>query len=69
MIRVPISHILDCNLLTFPREGQPYFWTGGRVNHGARSVTWPSGATTSQHRWSRGQPNNSEGGLAILLSN
>merc|ERR1712141_359767 len=32
------------------REGQPYFWTGGQVNHRARSVTWPSGRTTSQHR-------------------
>ena len=52
------------------REGQPYFWTGGRVNHGARSVTWPSGRTTSQHRWSAGQPNNAEGNencLAIIV--
>merc|ERR1719384_2094607 len=52
------------------REGQPYFWTGGRVNHGARSVTWPSGRTTSQHRWSSGQPNNAEGNencLAIIV--
>jgi len=56
------------NLLT--REGQPYFWTGGRVNHAARSVTWPSGATTSRHRWSSGQPNNAEGRedcLAIIV--
>ena len=52
------------------REGQPYFWTGGRVNHRARSVTWPSGRTTSQHRWSSGQPNNAEGNencLAIIV--
>merc|ERR1712038_294727 len=44
------------------RERQPYFWTGGRVNHAARSVTWPSGATTTRHTWSVGQPNNAEGG-------
>ena len=52
------------------REGQPYFWTGGRVNHRARSVSWPSGRTTSQHRWSSGQPNNAEGNencLAIIV--
>jgi len=52
------------------REGQPYFWTGGRVNHRARSVTWPSGATTTRHNWSRGQPNNAEGNencLAIIV--
>merc|ERR1712025_999428 len=29
------------------RERQPYFWTGGRVNHCQRSVSWPSGRTTS----------------------
>merc|ERR1712173_265226 len=52
------------------REGQPYFWTGGRVNHSQRSVTWPSGRTTTQHRWSSGQPNNAEGNencLAIIV--
>merc|ERR550519_2743979 len=27
------------------REGQKYFWTGGNVNHGARTVSWPSGRT------------------------
>jgi len=42
------------------REGQPYFWTGGRVNFARRTVRWPSGSTTSNHNWSPGQPNNSE---------
>jgi len=56
------------SLLT--RESQPYFWTGGQVNHGARSVSWPSGRTTTQHNWSSGQPNNAEGNencLAIIV--
>ena len=49
---------------------QPYFWTGGRVQHASRSVVWPSGRTTSQHSWSAGQPNNAEGNedcLAIIV--
>ena len=33
------------------RESQPYFWTGGRVNHALRSVSWPSGAITFLHNW------------------
>jgi len=52
------------------REGQPYFWTSGRVNHNARSVTWANGRTTSRHTWSSGQPNNAEGNencLAIIV--
>merc|ERR1712183_976387 len=52
------------------REGRPYFWTGGQLNHRARSASWPSGRTTSQHRWSSGQPNNAEGNencLAIIV--
>jgi len=52
------------------REGQPYFWTGGKVNHQQRSVTWPSGRTTTRHNWSSGQPNNQEGNencLAIIV--
>jgi len=56
------------SLLT--RERQPYFWTGGRVNHAQRSVSWPSGRTTTEHVWSSGQPNNAEGNedcLAIIV--
>ena len=34
-----IQHWLCCptnNLIAKTREGQPYFWTSGRVNHNAR---------------------------------
>jgi len=58
------------------REGQKYFWTGGRVNHGRRpTISWPSGRTTSSNKWSntgganRPQPDNREGNencLAVL---
>jgi len=54
------------------REGQKYFWTGGNVNHRARTVSWPSGRTTSSNRWSntgganRPQPDNREGDESCL---
>jgi len=58
------------------REGQKYFWTGGRVNHGNRpTISWPSRRTTSSNLWShtggagRPQPDNREGNencLAVL---
>lgn len=57
------------------RENQKYFWTGGNVNHGPRTIRWPSGRTTSSGLWSntggagRPQPDNREGNencLAVL---
>jgi len=54
------------------REGQPYFWTGGTVNTAARTVSWPSGQTTSTSLWShtggagRPQPDNREGNERCL---
>jgi len=50
-------------------DNQKYFWTGGRVNHGANSITWTNGRTTTpgRGRWShtggarRAQPDNREG--------
>lgn len=54
------------------REGQPYFWTGGTVNTQARTVSWPSGRTTSTSLWSptggagRPQPDNREGNERCL---
>lgn len=50
-------------------DRKPYFWTGGRVNHGANSITWTNGRTTTPGpgRWShtggarRPQPDNREG--------
>jgi len=54
------------------REGQPWFWTGGTVNTGARSVSWPNGRTTTPSLWSstgglgRSQPDNREGNERCL---
>jgi len=47
------------------REGQKYFWTGGRMNGGR--LSWPSGRFYDQVNWShtggagRPQPDNREG--------
>ena len=47
------------------REGQKYFWTGGRMSGGR--VTWPSGRSYTNVNWShtggagRRQPDNREG--------
>merc|ERR1712203_413202 len=47
------------------REGQKYFWTGGKVNRGR--ISWPSGRSYNNVNWShtggagRRQPDNREG--------
>merc|ERR1712224_195028 len=55
------------------REGQKYFWTGGKVR--GRSISWPSGRSYDDVNWSntgganRPQPDNREGDevcLAVL---
>lgn len=58
------------------RDGQKYFWTGGKVNHGNRpSISWPNRRTTTSNLWSDTgalgvrQPDNREGNencLAVL---
>merc|ERR1711973_548319 len=53
-----------------------YFWTGGSVNHGRRTVSWPNGATSTPD-WSstggdrRPQPDNRVGNenCAAILNN
>jgi len=55
------------------REGQKYFWTGGKVR--GRNINWPSGRSHNNVNWSntggagRAQPDNREGDevcLAVL---
>ena len=55
------------------REGQRFYWTGGRVS--GRNISWPSGRPHSNVEWShtggagRAQPDNREGDetcLAVL---
>lgn len=54
------------NLVSSERE--KYFWTGGRVNHNDRSISWANGGRTNAFgNWSptggarRRQPDNREG--------
>jgi len=55
------------------QDGQKYFWTGGKVNHGRNpTITWPSRRTTSSNLWSHtggngvAQPDNREGNESCL---
>jgi len=38
---------------TLRQKGQRYMWTGGRINHNAGVVTWPSGAREGYVRGQR----------------